>query len=96
MSENPRLTVTLPLTLAAFTLALCLAVPLGIVAAARADRAALAPAVGRAAARRPSCGSRAVRPPAALRAQAALLRAERCGCRPEAPADTAVVVAAAA
>ena len=33
-----RLTVTLPLTLAAFTLALCLAVPLGILAAARADR----------------------------------------------------------
>jgi hypothetical protein len=32
---NPaRLTVTLPLTLAAFTLALCLAVPLGIIAAA--------------------------------------------------------------
>lgn len=33
-----RLTVTLPLTLAAFTLALCLAVPLGILSAARADR----------------------------------------------------------
>ena len=33
-----RLTITLPLTLAAFTLALCLAVPLGILSAARADR----------------------------------------------------------
>lgn len=33
-----RLTVTLPLTLASFVLALCLAVPLGIIAGVRADR----------------------------------------------------------